>query len=90
MKEIPNKQYKEKDTTVTLLKLALNFPTDRGLSLADIRARNRVFDAIEKVEVGGVIKLEDADHTTAVEAIKAVHWTTVNKDIIQFAEQFGL
>ena len=90
MKEIPNLKFKDRDSTVSLLKIALNYPSERGLDFITIRARNRVMDAIENVTDGGIIKLEDADQTTAVEAIKAVRWTTVNKDLIQFAEQFGL
>lgn len=90
MKEIPVIQFSPQDSTVSLLKVALNFPTDQGLSIADIRARIRVLDVIEKCKIGDIIKLEDEDYKTAAEAIKRVRWTSTNKDVVRFGEQFGL
>lgn len=90
MKEIPNVKFTEADSAVSLLKLALQFPPQGGMDFAEIRARNRIADIIEKVEAGGVIKLEDADHAKAVEFVKLVRWTSSPKHLIAFAELFGL
>ena len=89
MKETPNRQFSETDTTVSFLTTSLNF-TERGFDLVTMRSRSRVLDAIEKVETGGIIKLEDADYAVAQDAIRNVKWTKVSKDLIAFAEQFGL
>jgi hypothetical protein len=90
MKEIPNKQFTETDSTASLLRTCLNNPGKTGLDLPAIRARNRVADAIEKVAAGDIIKLEDADHGTAQQAIRDVRWASCDKHLVQFAEQFGL
>lgn len=91
MKEIPNMKFSEGTSTVSLLKIAINAcAPGTGLDFANMRKRLRVSDAIEKVEDGGVIKLEDEDYKTAVECIRGVQWVQPSKHIIQFAEQFGL
>lgn len=90
MKEVPNKQFTEKDSTVSLLTTCLNNPGDNGLDLAAIRARSRVMDALEEIESGGMIKLEDADYTVAQQSVKSVRWAAPHKHFISFAEQFGL
>lgn len=104
MKEIPNVQFtapvvvasippKEvpAETTATFLKIALDIPPPgAAFSPALMRARNRVEDAMEGVEVGGVIKLEDADYTTAQEAVKNVQWGRRDRNILKFVELFGL
>lgn len=90
MKEIPNKIFSPSTDTVKLLRTAIDFVPQAGFTITDIRSRLRVAEAISKVDIGGTIQLEDADHVTAVEAIKLVRWTTINKDIVQFYEQFGL
>jgi len=90
MKEVPNKRFNENDTAVSLLTICLNNPGERGLDLVTIRARNRVFDAMEGVKEGDVIKLEDADMTVAQDAVRAARWAKPLKIYIQFAELFGL
>lgn len=90
MKELPNLQLNPETTTVSLLTVALNTPPQQGFDFTAIRARNRVADAIEGLKAGDVIKLEDADYTVAVDAIKGVRWTARSKEILKFAEQFGL
>lgn len=90
MKEIPNKKFTETDSVVSLLKAALDTTPERGFEYAVMRARSRVDDAIKCVESGGVIKLEDADHATAVEAVKVCRWGKRDKFLIEFAELFGV
>lgn len=92
-KEIPVMQFTESESTLSLLKVALNSPPLNGFDFAIIRARGRVMDAVEKLEKNKedlILKLEDADYTVAVEAIKQVRWNKLSKHLIQFAEQFGL
>lgn len=91
MKTIPNAKFNETTSTVSLLKIAVNYcPPGTGLDFANMRKRLRVADAIEKVEDGGEIKLEDEDYKTAVECVRGVQWSGPAKHLIQFAEQFGL
>lgn len=90
MKETPNVQFTEADSTASLLLTALNIPGKTGFDIPAIRARNRVIDVVSKVEKGGVITLEDADHATAQQAIREVRWASCEKHLITFAEQWGL
>lgn len=90
MKEIPNLQLNENDTTVSMLKGCLDAPPKEGLDMSMIRARNRVLDVIEKVAAGDIIKFEDADYVTAQSVIRSSRWVNVGKHIIKFAEQFAL
>lgn len=90
MKEIPNIQFTDTQTTATTLLTCLNNPGKDGLDFAAMRARNKVADAIEKVEAGGVIKLEDSEYATAQNAIKEVRWVSREDFLLKFAEQFGL
>ena len=90
MKEIPNVQFTEADSTVSLLKFALQSVPPGGFDFNEARARNRILDAAESVKQGDIIKLEDADYTKAVEVVKAARWGGAPKHLIQFAEQFGL
>ncbi len=90
MKEIPNKQFTETVTTVSLLTVCLNDPGKDGFDLPLLRSRDRVAKALDGLKAGDVIKLEDADYATAQNAIKAVRWATRDKHLITFAEQFGL
>jgi len=90
MKETPNVQFTEAESTVFLLKIALQQMPQGGFTFEESRARNRIADVLEKVESGGIIKLEDSDHAKAVEVVKAARWGGNPKHLIQFAEQFGL
>lgn len=96
MKEIPNRTFTleikpgEPATTAKLLELTLQQPPPEGFTFAVMRARNRVADAISKVAEGDVIKLEDADYETAKRAVEAFKWAQAHRDLLTFAEQFGL
>jgi hypothetical protein len=79
------------ETTCTLLQQCLKIPPQSGFDFATMRSRLRVEAAIEKLAPEDQeLKLEDADHAAAVEAIKGTRWAVNEKHIIQFAEQFGL
>jgi len=95
MKTTPNVTYKTTPdgkpiTTVSLLQDCLKSMPQGGFDFATIRARTRIADVLEKLKEGEEIKLEDADHAAAVEAIKGTRWVVADKHLIQFAEQFGL
>ena len=96
MKTTPNLTFQLKDsdgkpmTAAKFIALCLANPPPQGFDFATMRGRNRVADAIEKVKAGGEIKLEDADHAVAVEAVRQMKWGTSHKDILKFGELFGL
>lgn len=90
MREIPVVQFTEKDNTVGLLNMCLANGSKQGLDLAQLRARNRVADVIEKLKTGDVIKLEDADFATAQNCVREVRWLNYERHLITFAEQFSL
>ena len=46
--------------------------------------------ALEGVEAGGLIKLEDADYATAQEVVRAVRWANRHPDYIALADAFGI
>lgn len=70
-------------TTLTLLRMALDAPSREGLSIADIRARLRVHDAIDKAEeVGAKISLEDADFAALLNIWRATPWSIPNRHLV--------
>lgn len=92
MKSVPNKVFATEPklvTTATLLKDALEAMPPNGFDLNTIRARLRLVEAIEKME-GETLKIEDADFSSAVQAVQQVKWVRLEKYLLQFAEQFGL
>lgn len=96
MKTIPNLIFTvkgEKDELLTaakLLKVCLENPPAAGFDFASMRARNRIMDTVDSAEDGGTINLEDADFSVAVESVKAMKWPRMHKDLLKFAELFGL
>lgn len=90
MKQIPNQQFTATDSTVTLLRNCIENGGKQGVALSDLRARNRVADALDKVESGGILELEDADYATAQACVRDVRWIKFEKHLITFAEQFAL
>lgn len=72
-----------------LLLLCIDHQPQGGFDLPTQRARNRIADALEKLEAGVAISLEDADYTVAQDAIKGMRWGARHNDIPRFAELFG-
>ena len=96
MKTIPNLTLKIKETeggknatSASLLRFCLAQPPEQGFDFATMRARNRIADVLNKVKAGGEIKLEDADHATAVACVKAAHFSVSHPDLLKFADLFG-
>ena len=96
MKTTPNPAFSIKGpdgkemTAAGILLFCLSNPPQGGFDFATMRARNKVADAVEKLAPGAEITLEDAEHATAVEAVRAMKWTALNKDLLKFGELFGL
>ncbi len=95
MKTVPNPTFTiplaggKNATAKDLLLLCIDHQPQGGFDLATQRARNRVAAVLEKTTEGAEIVLEDADHTTAQEAVKAMRWAGRHADIVKFAELFG-
>ena len=95
MKEIPNLRFGIKftdlpvATTATLLKLCLSHPPQGGFTYASMRDHLRVEKALEGVEEGGIIKLEDTDYSIASKCVETATWPVFDKNLVAFAEQFG-
>jgi hypothetical protein len=96
MKTLPNQIFsieipgiKSPVTTASLLKLCLANPPQGGFDYKEMRARNKIEDAVETVEPGGTIELEDADHAVAVQCVTAMRWGIRHKDLAKFGELFG-
>lgn len=95
MKSVPNATFALKNdgenaTVASLLTLCLNNAPLGGFDFATMRARNRVAVVLEALEDGDTIDLEDADHKTAVEAVRQMKWGVAHPDMLKFAELFGL
>lgn len=91
MKSVTNKVFATDPliTTATLLKDSLSFMPSGGFDLVTQRARFRVLDAIEKMK-DETIQLEDADFSTAAQAVQQVKWVKLEKYLVEFSELFGL
>ena len=50
----------------------------------------RIRRACRAAEAGSALNLEDADFTTAKDAVAAMSWAVMSPGIVQFCELFGL
>lgn len=90
MKEVAIIKFTETDSTVTLLRSCLDATPERGFDRATLKARARVdavLDALKPED--GIIKMEDADYATAVQATAAVRWVKREKYYNTFHDQFA-
>jgi len=71
-----------------LIEAALDIIPQGGFTPKDIRDRNRIQEALDKVGVDGVVKLEDADYDNLDKIIKDSRWLIRNKDITKFLRNF--
>lgn len=98
MKTVQNVKYgirvRENDqqnaTTASLLLLVLQQPPPGGFDFPTMRSRNRVIDAVEKNPNAISIEFEDADYKTAADCVRDYRWIVNHRDVLKFAEQFGL
>lgn len=86
----PDNPKEEVTNTAKVIAMCLKTMPERGFDFAEIRARQRIFDVVEKTKDGGEIVLEDADYNKLVECVKASRWIEPSKHLITFAEQFNL
>jgi len=104
MKTIPNLKFavtfSDRPNTVETVKSLLVLCLDSvpmpssdnpqgGFTYAIMRARNKVFDALDKVKDGDKIVLEDADFETAKKAVADRRWMKIHQDLTKFADLFG-
>ncbi len=57
-----------------------------GLGVKQMRARLRVLAALDGVQVGSLISLEDADAKTLQECVAVMPWGLVAKPIVEFCD----
>lgn len=82
----PNGQTVEM-TTDQLIIAALDNPPEKGFSVSDIRARNRVADALKNAAAFHV-SLEDADYQTLKKCVLEMRWAVRSEFIAEFIDQF--
>jgi len=87
MKTIEIKKLNDKETTLDLIKLSLNYPTKEGFYLKEMKLRLRVDKAIEKIK-DNKLELEDSDFETLKKCINSMRWASRNKELIEFLEMF--
>lgn len=62
-------------------------PTKGGLTLREMRKRNRVLDHLEGVDDDAThVDMEDADAATLQECVEAMQWAMVSTGIIAFGD----
>ena len=74
----------EKMTGFDLDKIAIEMAGkgEQGFSIADIKKRLRVLDAIEGKNVLETVDLEDADFSTLLQCWSQMKWGLISKDIV--------
>ena len=98
MKEIPQVQFTLKrdgadatgHTTVSMLKYCLDFPPQGGFTPSILRERARIDAACDSIEVGGMLKLEDADFAVARKCVEEARWSLRHPDLLKFFALWGL
>lgn len=96
MKTIPNVTYSiplsadgTPATTAKLLLFCIESPSASGLSVAQLRARERVAKAIAASQPD-ILALEDADFASAKDVVNAMTWARYHPDLVAFCSQFDL
>lgn len=88
--EIPLDENRKPATYADLLRVCLDMPPPGGFTLELIRKRARVETTIADAKPGGNMTFEDADFSTAQEAIKLKVWPIRHSALAAFAEAFGV
>ena len=52
------------------------------LSIADMRQRVRILDAIEKADGGGTLLLEESEHKALCQALEAFPWSSATRELL--------
>ena len=71
-----------------IIEHTLDLPPQGGFTPSDIRDRNRIQTALDKVKEGKV-KLEDADYKNLVAIINKSRWGTRDKELVTFLDLFN-
>ena len=96
MAKIENKQTElatsfEKDGTpkfggyFDLIKLCINF-SEKGFSIAEIKERLDLVEAMEKGKTKGFATVETEALRTIKESVKSFKWSGVHKDVVEFGD----
>lgn len=54
----------------------------RVLTLDEMRRRIHIMDAIDKLDDGGMLTLEDADHKVLVDAVSTFPWNRAHRSLV--------
>ena len=91
MKTFQNKQLtiNAKQSAYSELLLAcVNNTPQGGFTVEEMRARNRIVDAVETSK-NGEISLEDADYAKALECVETMRWAVLDDQLVQFNDDFA-
>ena len=76
-----------KNPSLPTFKAVLEISPQKPLSVADIRARVRVIDAIEEAdEQNDTLVLEDAEHQTLKRAVEDFPWQQASRELLELID----
>lgn len=75
-------------TTAQLILAAIDNIPEKGFTIADLRARGRIADAVENCDGATQIELEDADFATLKKCVADMRWAVRSGFIVDFVDQF--
>ena len=77
-------------TYADIIKVCMVSRQSSGLTLEEVRACLSIEDAIGAWSVGEEIEFSESEHQFLAAAIQSMRWAVVHRDIITFAEAFGV
>lgn len=77
-------QYKAREVVLTI---AENPPPGVGISVPDMRKRNRIIDELERQKDTPWVDLEDADHDYLVALTNAFQFATAKPDLLRVLDE---
>jgi hypothetical protein len=87
MKRIQLRLPPAKNQSAPTFKLIMEHSPQKPLTVAEIRARVKVLDVLERLEPDAdSMVLEDADHQTLKNAIESFPWQQAGRDILEIID----
>ncbi len=83
MKSVPNITAGEFATTTIIKEVCSIAPS--GMTLAQMRSRIRVLDAVDAAKENS-IQLEDADYATLSDAVNGMSWARADKSLLEILD----
>jgi len=78
-----------KTSTREFIQQSIDHAPEKGFSVAEMRKRFRILEALHGLPVEAVeLPLEDADFAALAACVKQMSWAILDKNILEFAEQF--